>query len=268
LSRVIASPLDSGSLRVGLAPLFSYTTANWLDVLLLVDAHDVAVTHKLNGIHEAGLDFLLRVYGMNGEVLYDRGGSHSLPLTAEEYRRALDDGLNYTIRVPVPKPGVMQVRAVVCDATSSNTGIAHRLIEVPDVSTGELLLSGIVLETAASADAATAGTGVDSARRLFHAGEQIAYRCSIYNAAADSRKRVEVEVQTTMYTNGQVVYAGAPMPLAAEADGRQELNMLGKLKLGSNMVHSESVLEVTVTDKGTQDGKPRTASQWTDFTVR
>jgi len=268
LARLIASPLNSGTLHLGLSPLFGHTTTDWLDVLIMVDLHEVAVTHKLNGTSEAGLDFLLGVYGASGEVLYEKAASHTMPLTADQYRQALDEGLNYAIRVPVAKPGLLQVRAAVLDATSSNTGIAHSLIEVPDVSKGDLLLSGIILELPSTDAGEAKGSAADAARGLFHPGQQIAYRCSVYNAKSDSQKRMEVEVRTLIYRNAQVVWTGPRLPLAAsEGDGRQGLNMLGRLDLGHNMA-GEFVLQVLVTDKMAGGEKLRTASQWTRLTVR
>jgi VWFA-related protein len=266
LARLIASPLNSGSLQVSLAALFSHTTTDGLDVLLRIDGHGVAMTHRLDGAHEAGLDFLLRVCGMNGEVLYDRGTSNSLRLTADEYRRVMDEGLNYAIAIPVAGPGVLQVRAAVLDATSSNTGIAHCLIEIPDVSKGELLLSGIVLEPAA--DAAASGAGLDSARRFFHAGQRIAYRCSIYNASVDSQQRAAMEVRTAMYYAGRTVWTSDPIPLTAADADRQTIKLRGNLEFARDTGAGEFVLQVTVTDTLAPGGKPRSASQWTTFTLR
>jgi hypothetical protein len=188
-------------------------------------------------------------------------------LTADEYRQALTEGLNYAIAVPVGKPGVFEVCAAVLDATSSNTGVAHCLSEVPDVSKGELLLSGIVLEAAASAAAATSGASLDSARRVFRAGQRIAYRCSIYNASTGGAKPVEIEVQPTLYQGGRTVWTGDPMPLKAEAGSGKAINMLGRLEVAAGAGLGEFVLQVTVTDKPTPGAKPRTASQWTNFTL-
>ena len=266
LTRLLASPLNSGTLHLGLSPLFGHDTSDWLDVLLTLDLHEAAVIHKLDGTHQIALDFAISVHGANGEVLYDKGASYSMPLTADQYRQVLDEGLNYSIRVPVAKPGVLQVRGAVLDATNSNTGIAHSIVDVPDVSKGDLALSGIVLELAAAN--AAKGSAADAVRGLFHSGQQIAYRCSVYNVTAASQPAA-VELQSVIYRNGRVVWSGPSTPLNPSADERRKgFNILGKLSLGRQMVPGQFVFQLLVTEKGTNGGESRRASQWTAFTLR
>ena len=266
LSRAIASSLNSGTIPLRLSALFSHGTANYLDLLLLIDARALAVTHKLNGKNEAGLGFLLMIVDMNGQVVDQRTASQAISLTDDEYRHALEDGLPYAIRIPVAKPGLLEVRAAVLDTTNSNTGIAHCPVEIPDVSKGELQLSGMVLELGSSADNAEA-PAIEAARRLFRSGQRIAYRCSVYNATVSSGKQVELGVRTTMFRAGRTVYAGASIPLTSEADSPQGINVLGRLDLGPDMGTGELVLQVVVTDNQSPGGAARTASAWTDLTI-
>jgi len=256
LRRVLVSPLESGSMHVRVWPQFSRTTSSWIDVSLLIDPHDVAFTHKANGTHVGGLDFLVRIYDADGEIVADQGRAASLSLPADKYEELLKEGLSFSIQEAIPKPGVFQVFGAVRDATSGNTGLAHRLIEVPDTSRGDLTVTGVTLFDA---------TETDSVRRVFRAGQPFGYSCSIFNAALDAQKQAQIEVRLTISSGGRAVYEGNPMPLTvADAANRQWLTVRGKLEMKAGTGAGDFVLQLTVTDKI----KPRTASQWTEFTLR
>jgi len=265
LRLLLASPMEAGSLPVRITALFSRTTGNWLDVLLWVDPHDLTFTHRLNGLHTAGLDVLIRVCNISGLVADDHAETVSLSLESDAYRQILAEGVRLSRRVPIAQPGVFAIHVAVRDSTSTKTGIAHRLVEVPDVSKGELLLSGIALLPAAAADDTDAAAGLASARRVFQVGQHLAYTYFVYNAASDSQNRAQLEVRTALYIGGRMVYESAPTSLTVgDASGKKWLSLRGTLKLGASTTGGEFVLEVLISDMV----KPRTASQWTDFSLR
>jgi VWFA-related protein len=263
LRRVVVSPMESGSMHVGISPLFSHAAASWIDVALLLDAHELTFTHKANGIHAGALDFLVRVYDSAGEIADDHGSTVTLPLTTAAYEELLKRGLCFACRANLSKPGVFQIYAAVRDSTSGNTGTAHRLIEAPDIAGGELALSSItLLPQYAPAESAEQEHPLDWARRTFGANEPFSYSCSVYNAAADEQKCAQIEVTLTIYAGGRLVHQADPIPLTvADAANKQWLAVHGKLQLHTNTGPGEFILQLTVRDKV----KPRTASQWTDF---
>ena len=68
--------------------------------------------------------------------------SRSKPTAAEQ---AIKDGLVYTARVPIGKPGGYQLRYAVRDRRSGAIGSAGGFVHVPDVTGGAFALSGLVL---------------------------------------------------------------------------------------------------------------------------
>lgn len=265
LRRVMLTPLEAGSVRLRISAAFRRTAAgNRLELSLLVDGRDISFTHRLNGNYEAGLDVLVRLFDAAGTPIGERSDAATLASTAEEYRRVVDEGLALALAQPVAKPGVFQVYAGVRDATSSNTGICHALVEVPDLSKGDLVVSGIRLFPAAAANGSDELQEMESARRVFGPGEQIAYNCAIYNAQPDEHNMAHLEVSTVMYAEGRAVYRSAPTPVTSDTRGNAWLTLRGKLELGQHTAPGQFIFQVLVADKV----KPRTASQWIGFTLK
>ena len=261
LRRLTTAPIHVGNMQLRLSARYTRVKTDWLEVRVEADAHDIAITHKLDETYQGEVDFLLRLYDSDGEVAYDRYLATPLALTPDQYRRMLDEGLNYTVRVPAMKPGVFQLCAAVRDGTSSNTGIAYRTVEVPNLANGDLTLSGVALQAGASAE-------VDVVRRVFHPGQQIDYECSIYNVSVDQQTNATVEVRTRIYSATAVVYAGDAQNLTAKNVANRSLTVRGKLNLAAKIATGDFVFQLTVIDKLAPGEKPRTASQWVGFTIR
>ncbi len=259
LRRILMDPFESGSMRMKISAAFSYTAAYQVEATLLIDGRDVTFTHHLNGTHDAAVDLLLRVYDAAGYLLVDHSAPAAISVaTAAACQRIREEGLVADVRIPLRTPGVLEIYGAVRDATSGNSGIAHRLIEVPDISKGDLLLSGITLLPA------DASEGADR-RHVFRPGQQLAYECGIYNVKPGDDKAAQLEVRTVIFTGGKEVYNGKALPVTVpDAANRPWLSLRGKLDLGSNIAPGEFVLQVLVKDKI----GGRSASQWTEFTLR
>lgn len=259
LRRLMSNPFDPGSMRINVSAAFSHTLVYQVTATLLIDGRDITFTHRLNGTHEAAVDVLVRVYDTAGKMLYDETAPAAISATtAADCDRIREEGVTVRVPIPVRTPGVLQIYAAVRDGTSSNSGIAHKLIEVPDVSKGNLLLSGLSLMPANAADA-------DPTRRAFRPGQQFIYECAVYNAKSGDDKAAQLEVRTIMFAGEKVVYSGNAIALTVpDAAKRQWLVLRGKLDLASNIAQGEFILQVSVTDKVSG----RSASQWTDFTLR
>ena len=266
LRRLVASPLKAGSMRARLSAAFRRNTiTNVLELSMVVDGHDISFTHRLNGRYEAGIDLLLNIFDSAGALVESQSNTATVSTTREDFQGTVDEGLPVHLGTPVAKPGVYQVYAAVRDATSSNTGLCHTLVEIPDVSKGGLCVSGIRLFRAAVPEPPEGKVDADSVRRIFKPGEQIGYNCAIYNAQPDERRAAHFEVATVLYAEGREVYRSDPMQVdATDAASQRWLSLGGKLELGARTAAGEFVLQIVVTDKV----KPRTASQWIDFTLR
>jgi hypothetical protein len=183
----------------------------------------------------------------------------------------------YSIRVPVKKPGAYQMRVVLRDSTSEKVGSATQFIEVPDIAKGRLALSGIVL-SAERSRTASGGQPVESgskaedepnwspAVRVFKSGTAIIYAYQIMNARLGGDKKVQLQVQTRLFREGQQVYSGSPIELNGErAQDPKHLVGTGRLEL-AKAAPGHYALQVIVTDRLAKE-KYRLAAQSVDFDV-
>ena len=208
-----------------------------------------------------------------------------------DFARLLENGLRYTIKVPVKKPGDYQLRVAVLDEASDETGSANELVEVPDLNDGRLALSGIVLSgklaagaqvgvaptresAAGDAQAASASGPVDveleadpSVRRL-RPGMELHYDFIIYNAQAeDATGRPRLQTQVRLFRDGQLAYEGKPAPFdTPQQEDLKRLRAGGSIKLSRNAAPGDYVLQIIVTDLLAKESR-RVATQWIDFEI-
>ncbi len=212
------------------------------------------------------------------------------------YYQALEGGLVYTVNHPVKKAGAYQLRVALRDATSEKVGSASQFIEVPDVSKGRLLLSGIVLRadmlpesalvgenrangaipTAALPAKAAAQLPAEGAQkqeidpkgtpavRIFKPGKTIIYGYQVLNAQAGPGQRPQLEVQTRLFRDGQAIYSGEPQIVEmGDQPDPKHLMAGGRIQLGAKMAADDYILQVVVTDNLAK----RVATQSIDFCV-
>jgi hypothetical protein len=202
-------------------------------------------------------------------------------LKGDTYRNVLQQGMVYSVHVPVKKPGAYQMRVVLRDAGSEQVGSASQFIDVPDIDKGHLALSGIVLRAEVPQAKAPASpdhpegeqaTDIDPqgtpAVRIFKQGTAITYGYQILNAQADTGKQPELEVQTRLFRDGEQVYTGkaAPVPVSGQEDSKRLIGG-GRMQLGGQIAPGDYVLQVIVTDKLAKE-KFRIATQSMDFEIK
>ena len=212
-------------------------------------------------------------FGDNGQEI-DRGNqTYTVRVRGETYKRVLKDGFIYQMNHPIKKAGAYQLRAAVRDAGSGKAGSASQFIEVPDVTKGKLVLSGIVLKerdpsmpgpapapghsngsgnaapppgapaqaATKQAPAATQQAGDDDARggpalRIFTPGKLLTYGVQVINAKADGGKQPAVDTQLHLYRDGKEMYVGKPIPVqSTEQPDLKRLVTGGYLRLGTAM---------------------------------
>ena len=169
------------------------------------------------------------------------------------------------VRVAVEESGPYQLRVIVRDSETGRVGSANRFIQIPDLNTGRLALSGIVV-----------GGGPDSpsaenermALRRFQRGTLLNYALYIYNAKVDREtQNPQLETQVKLFRDGREVYAGQKKGF--DLNGRLEDTILvgsGFLELGSQLQAGHYAMEYTVTDM-LADVDHGTVSQWIDFEI-
>jgi VWFA-related protein len=274
----LQSPYSAGSIHPHLTAIFGNMrgTGSFISAWLYFNPKELKWSSEPDGNHKASIDVAAAAFDENGLALAPIDTTFSLQLTAQNYDAAMKKGMVYGIHVPVNRPGPYVVRAAVRDAATEGSGSADQYVEVPDVESGRLALSGIVLEEdGAHANANPAqgqGPGEDvthgAARRSFRRGVRLDFAYEIINAKSGAGQHPDLETQTKLFRDGEQVLAGKPTTLdtAAGTPDPQRLTAGGVVSLGRDMVPGEYVLQVIVTDKLAKS-KFGMVTQSTDFEI-
>src|SRR5205085_362140 len=160
----ITSPFASGDVPLQLTSLVGGDAKEgaFVTSLIHIDMSRVQFTDEPDGWHKAVLDVVALTFGEEGQVVDSLDRIETFRARAEAFDSIRRDGLVYTMRVPIKKPGAYHLRVAVRDSAAEKLGSASQFIEVPNLKKDRLALSGIVMQTGAYsaaqlAAAATAG---------------------------------------------------------------------------------------------------------------
>ncbi|MDX6382495.1 MAG: hypothetical protein QOK48_68, partial [Blastocatellia bacterium] len=223
VNAILASPFTRNDITVRLNPVFANVsnTGSVLRSFIYINARDLSFATDPNGTHTAAFDVDSILFGDNGSPLYQRSQTARLQLNEEQYQRTLREGVIYDFDLPVKKPGTFHFRVAVRDHDSAKVGTAAETVDVPDLATNTLALSGIVLtpqnastETSSSNEAADAFTLPGA--RTFQRGNTFTFGYAIYNAQLDksTAPQPQLSSRTRIFRNGKLVYTGETAPLS------------------------------------------------------
>jgi len=275
----LASPFASGDVPLRLTSLFGgdAATGSFVSSLMHIDMSGVHFTDEPDGWHKAVLDVVALTFGEQGQVIEQIDRTETVRVRKEAFDIVRREGLVYTMRVPIKKPGAYQLRVAVRDAQAEKLGSASQFIEVPDIRKDRLALSGVFLTTAAAVaqPGATEGKANDEASQLrdaavrrFRQGSKVDFVYNIYNARTDATNaRPQLQTQVRLFRDGQPVFSGPVLNYdAGKQTDLKRLQAGGRLVLGTALQPGEYVLQVVVTDALAKE-KYRTATQWIDFEI-
>jgi VWFA-related protein len=280
LTQALQSPTAAGAIHPRLTAVFAHRpqTGLSIDGLLSFDPGELQWSSEPDGSHKARLDLAAAAYDENGLALAPVDTTFTLQLNAAQYAGALQKGMVYGIRFPVKRPGPYLLRAALRDAATEGSGSVQQYVEVPDLESGHLALSGIAMREAAAlaahgANAAVAqgpGPVEDStggaARRSFRPGALLEYGCEIFNAKRDAGQHPDVVVQARVFHGGEQVLTGRMTLEPGSAAEPQRLAAGGRVTLGRDLTPGVYVLQVVITDKLARS-KFTTATQSMDFEI-
>jgi VWFA-related protein len=280
----LQSPYTAGSIHPRLTAVFSNLrqSGSVINALLYFDPKELKWSSEADGNRKAVIDIAAAAFDENGLAVSPIDTTFTLQLTAQNFDQAMKKGMVYGIHVPLSKPGPYVVRAAVRDAATEGSGSADQYIEAPDVESGRLAMSGIVLQESTDGDAQSnaklnAGLtqgpapGEDvtggAARRSFRRGAVLIYGYEIINARNGAGQHPDLEVQTRLFRDGEQVLAQkAPLAPGAAPSDPQRLMAGGRMTLGRDMTPGEYVLQMIVTDKLAKS-KFNTVTQSVDFEI-
>jgi hypothetical protein len=253
--------------------------------LLHINANDLTFTDSPDGTHKGEFDVVAITFGDNGSVVDQVGQGYTLRTDNDEYARLRRDGFVFFLTVPIKKAGAYQLRAALRDRSSQHVGSASQFIEVPDIKKNRLTIGGILVNaldpTTTNNSSAPAGVvanqpaksdnaklSVNAATRQLKRGQILQYSVIIYNARLDkTTNRPQLRTQVRLFRDGKQIFAGKENALSdvSQPDSKR-ITILGGVKLGSDLIPGEYVLQITVTDP-LADEKHRVATQWIDFEI-
>jgi len=280
LLNALVSPFDSSDVRLHLSSVFFHDSARraLLRSFLRVDANDLSFAED-KGSLAADVQVLGVTFDHEGRAVDQHGQDQEIRLSKEDHEKALRWGINYTIDVPVKKPGAYELRVAFRDKASGRVGSAYQFAEVPDLKANRLSLSGIFMADAPAPDGLVpdqpqtaevpeGDRGAIEALRVFPGGRPFSYGLEIYNAQLTKDGRgVEVTTQMRLFREGQQLMTGEQRPL--DLAGQKDPKVLlagGTVVLPSSMPAGEYVLQVTVID-ALAPPKQRIATQAASFEV-
>jgi len=294
----LTSPFGATGVHLQLTSLFSNDpkAGAIMRSMLHIDARDLTFRPEANGMHKSIFDVLAVTFGDNGALVDQIGRTYTLQMPEALFKRAQRDGLVYYVTVPIKKAGAYQLRVSLRDSSTERIGSASQFIEIPDLKKNRLAVSGIVLRgenpgdktssaSAASPSVTPAGTRAapaDSAPdqeaadqqnpqaspavRHFSRGMLMDYLYVIYNARFDkATSQSQLIAQVRLFRDGRPVFTGKETPLNfTSVVDEKRLVSGGSIKLGTDLVPGEYVLQIIVKDM-LADEKHRTVTQWMDF---
>jgi VWFA-related protein len=213
-----------------------------------------------------------------GTVFDDRGNAgaafnNRITIDAPSLEAARE-GPDLTYGYPVYlKPGLYQVRVGVRDDKSGHTGTAHAWIVIPNLSSGQLALSSVLLGVRAqptinnaSATAQDNSSAVEfSITHSFSANGYLRFMAFVYNAVlapADSKPDIAIQVQVVR--DGQPVVTAALRRVSTEGvSDIARIPYAAEISL-SGLPAGQYRLQVSVVDRIAK----RSASQHTRFEIQ
>jgi hypothetical protein len=243
--------------------------------LLFIDSHDLNFTQDADGLRTSLVDIAAVTFDVDGHQIDGANKTWRFRLNQQSYEEVLKNGMVYSINVPIKKPGAYQTRVVLRDSTSQRIGTATQFIEIPDIKSGRLALSGIVLgaeQAPAAAGATTEGVLAASdpnstpAVRIFKPNSSLVYAYEILNARADRDKQPQLDIQTRLFRDGELVPTNAASNLNQATQRNSRLFGVGRLPL-AQIPPGDYALQVIVTDKLAKE-KNRIAAQSMTFQVQ
>ncbi|HEX8250803.1 MAG TPA: VWA domain-containing protein [Pyrinomonadaceae bacterium] len=280
LYEAAVAPLPRTGMNLRLTAFFGNTPAkgNFVRSLLHVEGKDITFIDDANGSKKVALDVFAVTLDEKNDVIDEFNHTHKVLIPAEAVQLIRQNGLIYSVDVPVKKDGTYNFRLAVRDANSKMLGSASQVIQVPALKKDKIFLSGLTVSQVdadgkfivpaevkpENAITATPTTSIPAIRQ-FQRGTVMAYSYTLYNAALDKATNLpKLSVQVNLYREGQLVTQGQPQASQLEKqDDAARIGDYGYMRLSPNMQPGDYALQIIVKDLLTN----QTVSQWVDFQV-
>jgi len=259
------SPLARRELEVAaeLQYRFSPTNQAQLDINTVIDAHKLNFTRTTDGKYQTSMDVVGFVFDQLGR---SRGGisqTVNADLSEENYQRALASGISYTASTELP-PGYYQVRLVVREITTGNTGTVSRYFEVPDLANKQLTMSSLLLYAVNPSPGSKNVPEQLSAARVISRKQDLRYAGIVYNAKLDNGKP-KLRSRLIISQGDKMLFQEPEQPFESPGGAPGHFVKVGQIGL-SKVPAGRYVLSLVITDP-LADKKRQIVARSVDFTV-
>jgi hypothetical protein len=281
LQEAIFSPFRNNALEVNLAsgfiddPQKGYLLQSWIHV----DAKDLSIGEAKGGMHSISLEAACITSNIDNNIQDSSAQRYDYSFKSGDAPWIKEHGLQFSLTLPVKKPGAYYVRAAMKDLGSGKIGSAYQFIEIPNLKKGRLSLSNIFIVnreedvpwgrtiTSELAPDVRRDSRKSSALRSYAPGETIDYAAMIYNAETGANQKPDLESQFTLFGNGKEILKGEieAVDLSGVNDSKR-IPIRKKLALEKSLQPGDYVLLLQVTDKQASKNK-NIASQSLSFKV-
>jgi hypothetical protein len=143
-----------------------------------------------------------------GVILNDKGKVAATFKTELNVKPTVEpEGIIYNHRAPLA-PGIYQVRAAARDERSGRVGSSMQWVVIPDLSTGQLTLSSLIIGGRVGDDEKSTATTAQvqlSVDHQFSRSGHIGYVIFTYNAKRDAKGATSLTAETQVLHDGKVV---------------------------------------------------------------
>jgi VWFA-related protein len=267
LVEAMFSPFQYNDLNVNLASGYvdnlkeGYLLPTWMHL----DGRDLQVVKEEDGKFSVSFDAGASTTDIDG--LFQDYGDLQIGFRVDEVgiRKLRENGINFTVSIPVKKPGGYYVRVAVRDKFSEAKGSAYQFIEIPDLKEDRLALSSLYIidseEDASwirsmasdaspqSSDASKRITLRSPARKDFLPGENFEYMTVIYNAKTKKENPPDLESLIVLYRNGAEIHKSEPEAIdLSDVSDYKRIPVRKRLHLNDSMQPGDYILQFLVKD--------------------
>jgi len=269
LGAAVGTELLAGDVGVRVTALAALDRQWQVNGVVHVDGSGLSLVRSLDGRYHCGVDVVIGISGDAGTTVENRlSRTVDLSLSEEGARKTRANGLDYTIAIPVTRPGAYRLLVVARDSSSGRAGTARDSVTFAwgpqQLSISSLIVRG-ELRPGPDGVPELEEMSESTSQRLFKPGRRITYGYELLNLGSDAAKASAIEVRARIWRDGMLMVDGAPIPVSfrpSETPGRRVAS--GTLLLNGQTRPGRYALGVTVLDKNSG----RTATRYTDFEVR
>jgi VWFA-related protein len=232
-----------------------------------VDASSLTFVEE-NQIHKAVIDVVTLVFDEKGKIAGNVSEKLALNVPPNFFESVRKNGFTYRKLISLKQSGFHQVRLAVREDGSGLVGSATRWVEVPDLKSGKLTLSSVLMMTSLKEVESDKTIQFEprptQARRNFPAGGGIDFLVFTYFPQVKDGK-TDVVIQSQVFSGSKLIYSSPLSRVQGEGEGVPDLQRLpyaARLTL-EGFEPGEYELRVVVIDRSSK----QTADRRANFTI-